>query len=386
MMLWSEPLTNSQLEYYRKHASERGLYSWFLFVILFTWAIVDFFGFKMLLTDGFETIDSVSVSKLTSILTSIILIAFHYGLYITTTTFYYDKLDEDTNTDSSIIIPVILTVFMLFASREGSKKILTHLGHKAEIKTSVQADTYRADKIKQESDAYAVNVQAVKSNYSDQLLAIEVPAKSEIDQLNRKLWETPEKNRSPIRKKIREIEKQKQSKVEELMSKQSEELKILLNNFNKHINIINGLYKRELKHIDTFNEGEKKKEETSIKIAKKYSWIVSLILAALFWLIAYRKCRIDVLSGIVPIYEFTELDRRGGIFTWFLTAFLDAFRRQAFRTAVGLHRLLSTGTANVKGFDSSFIYKEGTYNKESISPHSNGNMGKLPPRQTTTEN
>lgn len=374
-MHWTEPTTNEERRYFSKHANERKLFAWFMAALLLLWGVADFYGFRLLLTNAFSTI--AALSALTVPVTLFALVALHYGLYTTATTYFYDKMDQDERTDSTIIIPLLITALMLFASREGSHAILSSMAHVAELENTESADRYQREMYQEATSQWEKGKKMIEATYADRIAAARKPHQDKISRLEKSLWATAADNkarRSLLRSQIRAEEEKRDLATAALSQEKADKLAALLQQHDAQRAGIESQHGATVATIQEKNKLEREKELAATTAAKRYSWIISALLALLFWLTAYRYVRINVMSGIVPVYTFTELDQRGGVFTWFKTAILDAFRRQAYRLAVLLHRLLSRGTSNLRSFDGRIMFQEDDYHdpKQPPTPPNNG--------------
>lgn len=356
-MGWSEPTTSEQVRYFNKHAAERKLFGWFLWAILGIWAIADFYGFKMLFTESLPP----ALEWLKIPATLFILAALHLSLYTTATTFFFDKLDNDEKTDSTIWIPLAITILMLFASREGSRAILQGLAPKANIATTSAVDQDKTSKYASEKQSLDGDLAAIDALYADRVKSATQPHRDALARYRRSLnalkWD--EKARRPtLLANIRKEEEAMSAATAKLLSEKSDKQESAMKRYEDAVALINGTHTSAVKSIESANSMELEAELSGRTAANRYSWLISLLLAGLFWAVSYRWVAINVQSGIMPKYEFTEFDKAGGPASWLQTAVADAWRRQMFRFSVWLHATLSSGARDLRKLDGRVAFND----------------------------
>jgi hypothetical protein len=356
-MGWSEPTTSEQIRYFNKHAAERKLFGWFLWAILAIWAIADFYGFKMLFTESLPP----ALEWLKIPATIAILIALHLSLYTTATTFFFDKLDSNEKTDSTIWIPLAITVLMLFASREGSKAILQSMAPKASIATTTTVDQDKSAKLTAEKQNLDGDLAALDALYTDRVKSAAQPHKDAIARHRRSLnalkWDEKAR-RSTLLSNIRKEEEAMSAATARLLAEKSEKQELTMKRYEDAVALVTGSHTSAVQSIESANRLEVEAEETGRMAANRYSWLISILLAGLFWAVSYRWVAINVQSGIIPEYEFTEFDKAGGPASWLQTAVADAWRRQMFRFSVWLHATLSSGARDLKKLDGRVAFND----------------------------
>ncbi len=359
-MTWSEPTTDRQKVYFSKHAPERKLFSWFLWALLGIWAIADFYGFQMLFTEHLPALD-----RFKNIVTVAILLVLHYSLYITAKTYWFATLDDGlaetaeekaqaAKTDATPWIPLTITLLMLFASREGSKALLQSMAPVATIATTTGADTDKALKLESEKKALDHDIAAIEALYSEQIKAAEKPHRDAITRLTRSRNNTPwndKARRSTLLTQIRKEEKLRDEAGTALLAEKGVKQQNTMDRYEAAVTLIQGSHTTAVKSIESANALGLKAEADGKAAANRYSWLISVLLAALFWGTCYRWVKINLQSGIRPDYKFTEFDKNGGSWALLKIAVSDAAKRQAYRLSVWLHATLSTGARELPKMD-----------------------------------
>jgi len=360
LMSWTEPTTPRQKAYFSKHAPERKLFGWFLWALLGIWAIADFYGFQMLFTEHLPALEQFK-----NIVTVAILLVLHYSLYITAKTYWFATLDDGlaetaeekaqaAKTDATPWIPITITLLMLFASREGSKALLQSMAPVATITTTTGADTDKAQKLESEKKALDHDLAAIEALYSEQIKAAEKPHRDAIARLTRSRNNTrwdDKARRSTLLTEIRKEEKLRDEAGTVLLAEKAVKQQNTMNRYESAVTLIQGSHTTAVKSIESVNERELEAEAQGKAAANRYSWLISVLLAGLFWGTCYRWVKINLKSGIRPKYEFTEFDKNGGSWALLKLAVGDAFKRQAFRFSVWVHTTLSTGARELPRMD-----------------------------------
>lgn len=360
MMSWTEPTTKLQLAYFSKHAPERKLFGWFLWALLGIWAIADFYGFQMLFTEHLPALEQFK-----NVVTVAILLVLHYSLYITAKTYWFAALDDGlaetdeekvqaAKTDATPWIPITITLLMLFASREGSKALLQSMAPVATITATTGADNEKSEKLESEKRALDHDLAAIESLYADQIKAAEKPHRDAITRLTRSRNNTPwneKARRATLLAEIRKEEKLRDDAGTALLAEKGVKQQNAMGRYEAAVTLIQGSHTTAVKSIESVNKRELVAEEQGKAVANRYSWLISVLLAALFWGTCYRWVKINLKSGIRPNYTFTEFDKNGGSWALLKLAVQDAFKRQSFRFSVWLHATLSRGARELPKMD-----------------------------------
>lgn len=360
LMSWTEPTTQKQKDYFSKHAPERKLFGWFLWALLGIWAIADYCGFQMLFTEHLPALE-----RFKSIVTVAILLILHYSLFITTKTYWFATLDdklaeteaekaEAAKTDATPWIALAITLLMLFASREGSKAILSSMAPVATIATTSGADTDKSKKLESEKKMVDGDLAAIEALYSDRIKAAEKPHRDAIARYRRSLDNTPWNNKAKRATLLNQIKKEEKLRDEagiSLLAEKGVKQQNTMDRYESSVTLITTSHNSEVRSIESANALELQAEAQGKAAANRYSWLISVLLAGLFWGTCYRWAKINLKSGIRPKYTFTEFDKNGGSWALLKLAVGDAIKRQMFRFAGWLHRFLSKGTRELTVMD-----------------------------------
>lgn len=353
-----------------------------MFIVLAAWAVTDFAGFKAIFTNGFETV--AFLKMLIVPLTLITLFALHTGLYVSSRTYFFDTLDDDPNTDSTIFLPLLITALLIFGSREGNKTLMEGWGHKAEIASTAEVDQRRNEALTLAERTYqnqalaitetsAAKEKAVRNSYNNQIKAQErIAANTGHD------WK-----KALARKEITRLKSERDAQLDSIALGTATLLEKLGQENMAEVARIKEQHQELETGILSGNKLERSREEASELFARRFSWVFAVGFAALFWLIMWRYVAISVKSGILPKHTFSDTSTRGGVLNWYSLALKDIFTRQSIRVAVWIHRQGIAGTEELKDFNDEYVFtKKKVASTPTPPPYLNGHHkelnGKIP--------
>jgi len=359
--MWSQPSTDAQRKYYSKHAPKRRVYGVIMTVLqgthgalafsawsaVFVWALGKFAG---------------DVPMLITTLALGSLLAFHILFRVTWETFWYDRLDDDPNTDSSIFIPLVLFLLLLFIEQRGTALFL-----QGQIESPVAVDTHP---IESEHSTTLASIEQGYNNEKSEIIATfkarESAATIKYDRAiaaeRRRLnsAETPADRRA-INGRIASLNAQRDNALAPILAQKADALQRALDNYTSRRNAETARRDQSVAGITSTNQAEMMRYQTEMSSVHGYAWILSLSLLLLISALGYARVRINVKSGIIPLRNYTVLDAHGSTIERIGTAFGDAFNRRSQQFAVWLHRTLSPNDP-ITSFDGTVVARPGTYN------------------------
>jgi len=348
--VWTQPATDEQRSYYSKHAAEKRVFGWITTLLQTAHGAVAFAAWTAIYLWVFKNIPFLLPTA--PFLAGGTLIALHILFRTTWQTYWYDRLDDDPNTDSPIWVPIAIIILLLGAEIQGARQYLA--GQVAPIERHNTDDidgAYRTEAASIEQ-AYRNDAAAITDLYKTRLS----PFDRQIAGLRARSADTDEERRN-IRARIAAI----QSQRDQVIAQKAEALKKALDTATDARSKAAARRDALIDQVDNHNAGELARYTADMGSVSTYAWLLSVGLLALICGLSYRTVRINVRSGILPLRNYTILDAHGSVPERIWTAFADAFNRRGLQFAVWIHRLLSPNDA-ITSFDGTVVARPGTYN------------------------
>ena len=108
--VWSQPSTEEQVRYFSKHAPKLRAYGVIQTIMQAAHTALAFASWLMVFSWALQNTEWIWLAP---IMSGGALITLHYLFRVTWSTFWYDRLDDDPNTDSSVFIPVAIIALLL---------------------------------------------------------------------------------------------------------------------------------------------------------------------------------------------------------------------------------------------------------------------------------
>jgi len=356
--MWSTPVTEQQQRYFSKHAPKRRAYGVIQSVLQVLHAFLAFSAWFALFTWAFEQVPVLQPAA--PWLAGVLLIAFHALFRVTWSTYWYDRLDKDDRTDSSIFIPLAIMAVLLFTEAHGARIFLEQQVKPAAIQTALPITDAHEQQIASLDKRYRQQVSDIETVYKEKSRAATLPFNNRITALRKRKIDDDGERRS-IYNQIAAQENQRDVALAPIAAAKAAELEKALGNYNASADRIKTRTEDETTRIASRNAAEEARYDTDMSQAGAISWIISCILLALIAALGYARVRINVHSGILPKRNFTVLDAHGSVFERIATAFGDAFNRRSLQFAVWTHRLLSPNQ-ELQSFDGTVVARPGQYN------------------------
>ena len=348
--VWTQPATDEQRSYYSKHAAEKRVFGWITTLLQTAHGAVAFAAWTAIYLWVFKNIPFLLPTA--PFLAGGTLIALHILFRTTWQTYWYDRLDDDPNTDSPIWVPIAIIILLLGAEIQGARQYLA--GQVAPIERHNTDDidgAYRTEAASIEQ-AYRNDAAAITDLYKTRLS----PFDRQIAGLRARSADTDEERRN-IRARIAAI----QSQRDQVLAQKAADLKKALDTATDARSKAAARRDALISQVDNHNAGELARYTADMGSVSTYAWLLSVGLLGLICGLSYRTVRINVRSGILPLRNYTILDAHGSVPERIWTAFADAFNRRGLQFAVWIHRLLSPNDA-ITSFDGTVVARPGTYN------------------------
>lgn len=356
--VWTQPQTEEQRRYYSKHAAEKRVFGWITTIFQGAHGFIAFAAWTGIYIWLFQRIPFLI--PVAPFLSGATLMALHVLFRTTWQTFWYDKLDNDPNTDSPIWVPLIIIIVLLAAEIRGFQEFLTGQIKPAEKQGTEQVHSEHATTVASLEQSYRNDCAAISATYKEKERASTLTYERQIRSARNRSADTPEERRERANR-IAALERQRDQALAPVLSAKAAALEQALTAYNTSKNAATTRRDQAVAHIDTQNHGEDTRVQSERANVNTYAWVLSVALLLLIAGLSYRTVRINVKSGIIPLRNYTVLDAHGSIPERIWTAITDALNRRSLQFAVWLHRLFSPKDA-ITSFDGTVVAKPGTYN------------------------
>lgn len=375
---WTKPTSEAQTSYFSTHAPKLRVYGLVQTAIQVIWAAVSFVACKSLFDEVFSHIPALL--WLSDYLSAFALIVLHVLLRTTYQTYWFDKLDDRTETDSSIILPLLIMAALVWLDYEGAKRFFTsqieppkHVSA-APLDSTHQAQTARLD----------VEYQAQKAEIESVFDGKEAAAVSALDAQIKRLERTrpiDEKDAAFIARKLNKLHRQRDDKTAPVEQAKADSIAAVYTSHQNRLARLDARRETLLAKVDSLNANEDARHQSDLASVDGNAWYLSLFFMLIFALLGYASVRINVKSGILPVRQYTDLDQHGSPLHKIWLAISDGGKRQLHRFAVWLHEALTADAKELTDFDGRVIVR-GNNQDTKPAPTLNGHAVTLHTEQT----
>lgn len=356
--MWTQPVTDEQKRYYSKHSPKRKVYGWIMTLLQTAHGFLAFAAWTAIYLWVFHKVpDLLFLAPILSIST---LFALHILFRTTWDTFWYDRLDDDPNTDSSFVMPVAILVLLLIAEVNGAQQYLTAQVKPIDRMATTEVDQSHASTLSSIESSYERDKKEISAIYREKERAAAAPFNRQISGMNARGEKTGA------------IQAQRDKAVNAIRQQKADALQAAFQQYTQSKTSAAARTESNLTSIDNHNASEVARYTSELGSVGTYAWVLSVALLSLIAGLGYVRVRINVKSSILPLRNYTVLDAHGSVIERFATAFGDAFNRRSLQLAVWFHKLLSPKKA-ITSFDGTIVSQPGTYNTP---------KGFFPPAQT----
>lgn len=359
---WSSPSTPEQQAYYSRHAKKRATYGWVQSGLHVLHSVISFGAWYMLVEAGIGRYYYSPI--LFAGLSVAALLILHPLLATTWQTFFYDKFDNDSRTDSSIWIPVAIAALLLFTEYQGAQRLLVARVQPPATTAPTAYDADEAGSVRTVEDAKKSALADAAGVYEAKRQAIVATANAQVAKAQRRKagW-----------KQVAAIHADRDVKLATLKTEEATARQGIVDKHTKAADDHRARFTTLRSDADTKTRAAQQQYENELAATGSYAWIISLGVLGLILGLGYARVRINVRSGILPVYNFTELDAHGGAAQRIGVALRDALNRQTMRLAVWLHRTLSPNKA-IEDFDGTVIVVPSSYNSAAQPASAKGGL------------
>lgn len=372
--MWSTPSTEEQRRYFSKHAPKRRVYGLIQTALQALHSFLAFAAWFAVFTWAFEK--APILQPFAPYLAASLLVVFHILFRVTWSTYWYDRLDRDDRTDSSIFIPIAIMAVLLFTESQGAKLFLQGQVKPPKIESTDGIYQQHSQRTADLDRQYRQQCSDIESVFRAQSAAAALPFNNKINLLRRRIINS-DAERKDVNRQIFSLEQARGNALAPIAAEKAASLKRALEQATARRDEIASQAGEQTKEILNNNFAEKARFGIDMQNAGSVGWIISVVLLGLISALGYARVRINVNSGILPLRNFTVLDAHGSVIERMSTAFGDAFNRQSLRFAVWFHRIMSPREA-ITSFDGTVVAKPGQYNTPKGAFHP-GNTPAPPP-------
>lgn len=366
MTTWSTPETAEQKRYYSKRKSKLRAYEVVAAIIQLVWAYYDFPAYKYLLDGAYKEF-APTLLWTTPYVAGLLLLVMHYILRETYTTYWFDKLDDNEETDSSIMIPIILILVLFVAGRWGVK-----MAFEAQIPAPVEHTYDQADQVLDTRstrlrEQYERNTAATESTFNGRIAAATLTIDTRIQALRRRRPATYEE-RLKINGEISALQQRRAAVAAPIEQAKSDTLVAMLSRYTAAQQAEDRQHHQAVAKVDATNADAAREHSDTMSHIGWGSWLLSLFFVFIYCALGRAIVSIKVKSGILPQRDHTVLDQYGGTIGRILYVFQDIFNRQFYRFSLFVHRLGTAGTGTLAHMDASYQETQADYNSKALPP------------------
>lgn len=366
MTTWTSPETEEQKRYYSKRKGKLQAYGIAALFIQLLWAYFDFPAYTYVLDGAFKSMPSLLWT--TPFAAGGLLIIMHYILRETYTTYWFDRLDDKEETDSSIAIPIVLILVLFAAGRYGVKMSIEsklpepEKRETNEAKQMLQADT---DRLRQNcvedttntNHSFGARISAATLSIDTRLNALKKRRPADLHE------------QQVVRGEIRQLQQKRADIVAPLAQAQADSISSIVNRFNAAKAHSEASYNVAVVSVDNHNNKVSTEHEATLSNISFGSWLLSGFFVFIYCALGYAIVTIKVKAGILPIRDHTVLDQYGGPIGRLLYVFQDAFNRQVYRFSIAIHEIATRGTSVLHEMDATYLDGQADYHlRNALTP------------------
>ncbi|MBL7780655.1 MAG: hypothetical protein JNM22_05510 [Saprospiraceae bacterium] len=356
--VWSQPKTDEQHRYYSKHAAERRMYGIVATLLQIVHAFLAFAAWDAIFTWVFQKFPTLSFMP--PVLAILALVLLHSTFRTNWETYWYDKLDDDPNTDTPLSLSVLIICCLLAAEVIGVQQFLEGQVKPAVAQATDQVDAAHATTISTYDQSWEKQKREIETVYKQKKAAASLRFDNKIRSLTEKVSDSPAE-RAEKKRQVASLRAQRDQALQPILDAEAAAMEKALAMHTDGKNFEIQRRTNLVQQIDQSNAAENNRYTSELKGTWTWSWLTSVLLLLLIASLSYRVVRINVKSGILPLRNYTVLDAHGSLPERIWTAISDAINRRGLQLAVWLHRTLSPRQA-ITTFDGTVVARPGEYN------------------------
>ena len=326
----TKPQTAEEIRYHNRFGGVRKFLGRISFIFLLVWAVADFFGISQMILPQFPFI-SYGV-------TALLLYFTHKILFHITRAVGYDFFDGTGKLETGwlIVMPLLISVVMLFASYEGSIALIhEYVVHKPEIISDsgiIVSQNRELDRISAHYTADSTRLTATISTKINALVG-QYAAKISTVQRRKTYDEHDIRRRSAV---VAALKTERDGIKADYLALQAEKVDSLNGVKMARDGFLTKIVDSKVKAVGDHNTEERGLRNADLSKAEQWAWTFSVAMCLLFWGCSLWGCRIDCKSGIIPTHNHTEGDGHD-VFDLFGFVITDIIRSRSNNIIIGLH-------------------------------------------------
>lgn len=362
--MWSRPMTPEQERFYSKHSPKLAVFGWAITVKQIAHTLLALGAWMQIYS--WATRAMPFMQPLALPVSLLVLYTLHKVFEVTWTTYWYDRLDNDDRTDSSVYLPVLVLLVLFITEQQGAKMWMASQVKPAQYQDDTKVNSETEAQIAQANQIKAEAIASIEASYKPLIAAKAARYDREIAAWSKKP-SISDKDAAFIRQNVAAWERKKDAAIAELQSKKAAEIMSANGAHQESIRQITGRKTTLLQRIDDANGKETQRVESDHTHVAISSWIISVFLVLGIAGLKYSQVRINVKSGILPVRQFTDLDQHGSVFEQLVVAFSDIFKRRGVQLASWIHEKGSPSKP-IRTIDGSVTIEPGNYNSHATLP------------------
>lgn len=383
---WTRPETPAQVAYFAKKGRLLYKYRSTIKWLSYVWMLFAFFGIELGIAHALQTF------SLPGWVPGLMAFAFlwfiHPYLIEDTETFFFDKLDDDPETNKSWIMPALFILVVFLADRWGMAHLGEKYGYKAKPESTTAPDSLLNAVNMIDLAAYEKEKDDIEALYKDKERSTALPYTAIINDLKRR--EKADNKR--YTSKIAEQKALKEAALAKVAAERTIRLEDARKDYEEWLAFNKTAHARNTENVLAHNGKEAAKQSASEAMSQWGSWVIAVFFVLAFVGLNWRMADMGVKCGVRPVHQYTPLDKYGGVWGWFKSTMIDIYRRQAVRLASHIHEVGTRGTADLSDLDTQVRFGQKEYNNpdphqpsppENIKPingNSHSGMGKASPQ------
>jgi len=358
LSMWSAPSTPEQQAYYSTHSPKRRVFGIAQTGLQVAHIALAFAAWQGIFQWAFRNFEPML--EAVPYIAFAVLVLLHIIWRATWDTYWYDKLDDRTETDSSIWLPLAIAVVLLVSEKQGAT-----LYFAGQVKPPTATNTATLD------EQFAAKLGAFDARYERERSDLEAvwtaKAQGAAARFERDIaaWQrrkaTSEADRQFIARNIATLSRQRDAAVAKATEGKAEEMHRLLAEHEQRKDQAESRHLALLDRADNSNAAELTRYQADLSDVERFAWLISLFFVGCAAALGYARVRINVRSGILPLRSYSTLDQHGSALEKFWIALADGTSRQLHRASVALHRALSP-RESLTDFDGNVVIAAGDYN------------------------
>ncbi len=279
---------------------------------------------------------------------------------------YFDKWDGDPLTNSTILLPLVIGLFLGFMEYKATASFFVSKVDKPAEITDGSEDDYKTLTAEAES-RYSVEKQRITDNYSErQQLAAPTLFSNLEDYTAQKKRARNTADRDYLNTLIARTNKaiNNNPTLSRLRAQEAEELAALLTTHNEEMKRLGSKRDGTAKTVAEKNAAAVAAYQTDTRKANSIAGSISVFCLVVFWFCIYKEVRIKTKSGIFPIRTFTELETHGNAYEKALHVIGDVLARTLHQSIYGYHRRSIKSMGDLKELNGDVAMKPHDYTKQ----------------------